>query len=62
MLRSAFAPVALTALLLGLLDPVLAVSDAEQHLSVFFRLAPFRPPLWLTGFLANGKTVRTGAY
>jgi len=51
-----------TALLLGLLGPVSVVSDAGQLLFLFFLLAPFRFPPWLTRFPANGKTVRTGAY
>ncbi|MGB9435478.1 MAG: hypothetical protein WBQ89_24735 [Candidatus Acidiferrum sp.] len=64
LLRSAtaFTSVAMTALLLGLLELRLAISGAEQRLFIFFLLALFRSPLWLTGFLANGKTVRTGAY
>ena len=51
----AFMTVALTALLLGLLEPALAASDANRIFLVCFLLAFLRSPVWLTSLLGNGK-------
>lgn len=56
---AAFATVALTALLLSLLELALATSDAARLFSVLLALAFLRSPLWLTSLFANGRAGRT---
>jgi hypothetical protein len=55
---AAFATVLLTAILLGLLEPVLTASDAVRLFLIFLLLVFLRSPLWLTSFIANGRTGR----
>jgi hypothetical protein len=52
---TAIATVASTAFLLDLFEPALAVSDAQRLLLILLILPLLRSPLWLTGFLANGR-------
>ena len=51
----AFMRVALTALLLGLLEPALAAPDANRLFLVCFLLAFLRSPVWLTSLLGDRK-------
>jgi hypothetical protein len=52
---TAIGTVAVTAILLGLFEPALAVSDAQKPLLIMLILPLFRSPFWLTGFLADER-------
>ena len=54
---AAFATVLLT-ILLGLREPVLTASDAVRLFLIFLLLVFLRSPLWLTSFIASGRTGR----
>ena len=54
----AFATAAVTAILLALLEPALAVSDAERFLLIVTLLALFRSPFWVATFIDNARTDR----
>lgn len=56
--RKAPYTITLTAILLALLEPVLALSDAPRFLCMFLLLACFRSPLWLPSLLSNGRMAR----
>jgi hypothetical protein len=49
---TAVATVVVSAILLALLEPALAVSDAQRLLLILLILPLFRSPLWMTGFWA----------
>jgi hypothetical protein len=50
-----FATVAITAVLLGLLEPIFAAVDAERLLLIFLLLACLRSPLWLVSLCGIGR-------
>lgn len=56
--RPALYTIALTAIFLALLEPVLALSDAPRFFCIFFLLACFRSPLWLPDLLSYGRMAR----
>jgi ABC-type transport system involved in cytochrome bd biosynthesis fused ATPase/permease subunit len=47
--------IAATALMLGLFEPALAVSDAQRLLLILLLLPLLRSAFWLTGFPAYGR-------
>lgn len=53
-----FATLTSTAVFLALLEQVFAAVDAEKLFLVFLLLAFLRSPLWLVGFLGNGRTAK----
>lgn len=53
-----FATITSSAVLLALLEPVFAAVDAEKLSLVFLLLAFLGSPLWLVGFLGNGRTAK----
>lgn len=54
----AFTTVALNAVLLSLLEPALAVSNAARLLFAFLTVVVLRSPRWLNSLLLNGRTGR----
>lgn len=53
---AAFFTIALTAVCLDLLEPVLAASDTERLLLIVVLAVLVRFPFWLTSLVANGRT------
>lgn len=53
---AAFFTIAITAVSLGLLEPVLAASDTERLFLILLLLVLVRFPLWLTSLVVNGRT------
>ncbi len=49
---------ALTAVLLALFEPALALSDARRLVSLAFLVVLVRSPFWLASFFSYGKTAR----
>ncbi|HTC41450.1 MAG TPA: hypothetical protein VK703_07760 [Candidatus Acidoferrales bacterium] len=60
MLRSvpAFTIVALTAVLLALFEPALALSDADRLVSFVFLPVSVGSPFWLASFFSYGRAAR----
>jgi hypothetical protein len=54
-----FTTVVLTAAVIGLLEPVLAMLDTERLLFIIFLLPLFRSPVWLTSILGGGRVGST---
>jgi hypothetical protein len=53
---AAFFVIAITAVCLGLLEPVLAASDTERLFLLLPVLMLVRSPIWVTSFVVNGRT------
>lgn len=54
----AFTTVALTAVLLALFEPALALSDAGRLVFLAFLVVLVRSPFWLASFFSYGKAAR----
>jgi hypothetical protein len=54
----AFSTLALTAVLLALFEPALALSDAGRLVFLAFLVVLARFPLWLASFLSYGRPAR----
>ena len=54
----AFTTVGLTAVLLALFEPVLALSDAGRLVFLAFLVALIRSPFWLASVFSYGRTAR----